>query len=80
MAFNLYCNGTPSVDDELDAEEQIDECRRYSAEDLFCCCYAPFSGRQYRSGIQNMQIIIMLCMQCLEEMIDVKSQIDGNKE
>ena len=34
MAFNLYCNGTPSVDDELDAEEQIDECRRYSAEDL----------------------------------------------
>ena len=42
MAFNLYCNGTPSVDDELDAEEQIDECRRYSAEDLFCCCYAPF--------------------------------------
>lgn len=29
MAFNLYCNGTPSVDDELDAEEQIDECRRY---------------------------------------------------
>ena len=42
MAFNLYCNGTPSVDDEQDAEEQIDECRRYSAEDLFCCCYAPF--------------------------------------
>ena len=80
MAFNLYCNGTPSVDDELDAEEQIDECRRYSAEDLFCCCYAPFSGRQYRLGIQNMPIIIMLCMQCLEEMIDVKSKIDGHKE
>lgn len=27
-----------------------------------------------------MQIIIMLCMQCLEEMIDVKSQIDGKKD
>ena len=26
-----------------------------------------------------MQIIIMLCMQCLEEMIDVKDSIDGNK-
>ena len=45
-----------------------------------------FSGRQYRSGIRSMPIIIMLCMQCLEEMIDVKSQIDvkcqidGNKE
>ena len=37
-----------------------------------------FSGRQYRSGIRSMPIIIMLCMQCLEEMIDVKSQIDGN--
>ena len=24
MAFNLYCNGTPSVDDYKDAEEQID--------------------------------------------------------
>ena len=39
-----------------------------------------FSGRQYRSDIRSMPIIIMLCMQCLEEMIDVKSQIDGNKE
>ena len=42
MAFNLYCNGTPSVDDEQNTEEQIDECRRYLAEELFCCCYAPF--------------------------------------
>ena len=39
MAFNLYCNGTPSVsDDEQDAEEQVDECRQYTVEDLFCCC------------------------------------------
>ena len=28
MAFNLYCNATPSVDDYTDAEEQINECRR----------------------------------------------------
>jgi hypothetical protein len=42
MAFNLYCNGTPSVDDDADAEEQIDECRRYTVEELFCCTYAPF--------------------------------------
>ena len=41
-AFNLYCNGTPSVDEDQDAEEQIDECRRYTVEDLFCCSYAPF--------------------------------------
>ena len=42
IAFNLYCNGTPSADDEQDTEEQVDECRRYSVEDLFCCCYAPY--------------------------------------
>lgn len=42
MAFNLYCNGTPSVFDYEDAEEQLNECRRYSAEELFCCAYAPF--------------------------------------
>lgn len=42
MAFNLYCNGTPSVYDYEDAEEQLDECRQYTVEDLFCCSYAPY--------------------------------------
>lgn len=42
MAFNLYCNGTPSVYDYEDAEEQVDECKEYSVEELFCCSYAPF--------------------------------------
>ena len=42
MAFNLYCNGTPSVYDYEDAEEQIGECREYTAEELFCCAYAPY--------------------------------------
>lgn len=42
MAFNLYCNGTPSVNDYNDAEEQINECKRYTVEDLFCCSYAPY--------------------------------------
>ena len=27
MAFNLYCNGTPSVNDYDDLEEQVKECR-----------------------------------------------------
>lgn len=80
MAFNLYCNGTPSVDDEQDTEEQVDECRRYSVEDLFCCCYAPYFGRQYRFAIRSMPHTIKICMQCLEEMIDVKDSIDGNKK
>lgn len=42
MAFNLYCNGTPSVYDYDDAEEQLSECKLYSVEDLFCCGYALF--------------------------------------
>ena len=42
MAFNLYCNGTPSVYDYEDAGEQLSECRRYTVEDLFCCGYARY--------------------------------------
>lgn len=42
MAFNLYCNGTPSTYEYEDMEEQLEECGRYTVEDLFCCGYAPF--------------------------------------
>ena len=34
----------------------------------------------YKSGIRSMQPITGNCMPCLEEQIDVKSSIDGNKE
>ena len=41
LAFNLYCDGTPSVYDyEGDSDRQVDECREYSVSDLFCCGYA----------------------------------------
>lgn len=42
MAFNLYCNYTPSILDYKDMEEQISECRQYTVEELFCCSYAPY--------------------------------------
>lgn len=42
MAFNLYCNGTPSVGDYDDTEEQLKECMLYTVEDLFCCGYARY--------------------------------------
>lgn len=42
MAFNLYCNGVPSVENYENVEEQIRECRQYTVEELFCCSYAPF--------------------------------------
>lgn len=42
MAFNLYCNGTPSVGDYDDVDEKLHECQLYTAEDLFCCGYARY--------------------------------------
>ena len=41
-AFNLYCNGTPSVDEDTTTDEQLYECRQYSVEELFCCEYALY--------------------------------------
>ena len=42
MAFNLYCNGTPSVGDYEAEEDQLKECQYYTVEDLFCCGYARY--------------------------------------
>lgn len=42
MAFNLYCNGTPSTDNYEKEEDKLRECKRYGAEELFCCGYAPY--------------------------------------
>ena len=42
MAFCLFCNGIPSVDENESADDQLHECRQYTAEELFCCAYAPF--------------------------------------
>lgn len=41
MAFNLFCNGTPSVYN-LEGEEKVKECQCYTVEDLFCCEYAIY--------------------------------------
>ena len=42
LAFSLYTNATVSVDNYDNLDEQLRECRSYSAEDLFCCSYARF--------------------------------------
>ena len=42
LAFNLYTNGTPSVDDYESRDEQVSECREYSVGDIFCCGYAMY--------------------------------------
>ncbi len=42
LAFNLYTDGMPSVDDYESRDEQIRECREYSVSDIFCCGYAMY--------------------------------------
>lgn len=42
LAFNLYCNGTPTVNEEADEETQISECQMYAVDEIFCCSYAPY--------------------------------------
>lgn len=42
IAFNLYCNGTPSVGDMSSMTEKLSECRNYAADDLFCYSYARY--------------------------------------
>ena len=42
LAFNLYTDGTPSVDDYKRKDEQIRECQEYSVSDIFCCGYAMY--------------------------------------
>lgn len=42
LAFNLYCNGTPSISDDDDIQEQLRECSLYNVEEIFCCGYAPY--------------------------------------
>ncbi len=37
LAFNLYTDGTPSVDNYESRNEQVSECREYSVSDIFCC-------------------------------------------
>lgn len=42
MAFNLYCNGTPSVYDYESEEGKLQEYAGYTPEELFCCGYARY--------------------------------------
>ncbi|MDR0886963.1 MAG: DUF6075 family protein [Clostridiales Family XIII bacterium] len=37
LAFNLYTDGTPTVDSDDKLDRQLCACREYSVSDLFCC-------------------------------------------
>ncbi len=42
MAFNLYSNCAPSVNEDDTCEEKEAEYTKYLPDELFCCSYAPF--------------------------------------
>lgn len=42
LAFNLYCNGEPSLSLFRNRQEMMQESRLYDVDEIFCCGYAPF--------------------------------------
>lgn len=42
LAFNLYTDGTPTIGECTDAEEQIRESSNYSVSDIMCSGYATY--------------------------------------
>ena len=42
LAFNLYCNGMPSIEDGMKEDDILRECQSYTVEDIFCCGYARY--------------------------------------
>lgn len=42
LAFNLYTNAAASINDYTTHDEQLNECRKYNVEDIFCCDYASY--------------------------------------
>ena len=42
LAFCLYCEGTPSVNDMEDVDSKLAECREYTVGQIFCCEYAKY--------------------------------------
>lgn len=42
VEYNFYCNGMPSVTDEMSKDEAQSDSRKYTVEDLFCCSCAPY--------------------------------------
>jgi hypothetical protein len=40
LAFQLFADNTPTA--FLGGVYDIDECKRYSVSDIFCCCFAPY--------------------------------------
>lgn len=74
LAFNLYTDGVPTVEEDDSHEEQLDECRQYSVSDLFCCSYAKYFCQAI--GLRYPEYVNYRSM---EEILYGQSEIAGNK-
>lgn len=64
MAFNLYCDGIPGIDENSSPEDQLKEMQLYTVSDIFCTADAKYFWEaiklrypEYASPI-NMEIIL----------------------
>ncbi len=89
LAFNLYTDGMPSVDDYESRDEQVSECKairriafEYSVSDIFCCGYAMY----FWQGIQLRYPEYCQKPKPIEEILAemerkrAENSTDGNKE
>ena len=83
LAFNLYTNGTPSVDNYKSKDEQIDECSEYSISDIFCCGYALYFWEgiklRYPEYCRKQKSVEEILAE-MRERKSAKNSFDGNKE
>nr|WP_304969903.1 DUF6075 family protein [Romboutsia ilealis] len=82
LAFNLYTDGTPSVDDYESRDEQISECREYSVGNIFCCGYAVYFWQgirlRYPEYCQKQKSVEEILAEM--ERKRAENSTDGNKE
>ena len=82
LAFNLYTDGTPSVDDYESRDEQISERREYSVSDIFCCGYAMYFWQgiklRYPEYCQKQKSTTEILAEM--ERKRAENSTDGNKE
>ncbi len=77
LAFNLYTDRTPIVDDCEGRDEQIRECSKYSVSDIFCCGYAMY----FWQGIQLRYPEYCRKQKSIEEILaEMKEKKQGNKQ
>lgn len=82
LAFNLYTDTTPSVNDYKSRDGKMKECRKYSVSDIFNCGYAMY----FWQGIKLRYPEYCRKQKSIEEILAemerkrAENSTDGNKE